>query len=173
LSPEPSPLGDQPTLLLGHGSVQVEHERVGVGVKLGDNERRAMRHQSRNEVSVAGQAVELGDDDRRLELPGRGQSGGELRASVEGVGALPGFYLREGLGQGVAFGLDIAGERRFLRFETKARSPLAGGRNASVGNGGFYGLGPFCVTWRYCSLCDTKSVTGKGGPCLEAGAALP
>jgi hypothetical protein len=78
-----------------------------------------MGHEAGDEVHVAAQAVELGYDDRRLELPGCGQRRGELRTPVEGVGALAGLDLGEGLGQDVAFGLGEAGERRGLSFKTK------------------------------------------------------
>ena len=100
-----------------------------------------MGHQAGDEVNVTGQAVELRDDNRGLELPGGGQGGGELRPAIERVGALARLDLAEGLGQGVAFGLGKAGERGLLRFEAEAGASLAGGRNAGVGDGGFHGLG--------------------------------
>ena len=48
----------------------------------------------------------------------------------------------KGLDQIKPLGLGKAGERGLLRFEAKAGAPLAGGRYAGVGNGGFHGLGP-------------------------------
>jgi hypothetical protein len=50
-------------------------------------------HQGAYKVHVARQPVELGDDDRTLELAGGLYSGGELRAAVERVGTLAALDL--------------------------------------------------------------------------------
>jgi hypothetical protein len=47
----------------------VQHDWVGVGA-IGDVEWNAVLHQTGNVVHVAGQPVELGDDDRRPLLAG-------------------------------------------------------------------------------------------------------
>ena len=60
----PCPLRDQPPLLLGESSVQVQHERVCIRAQFGDDERNPLRHEAGNERDVAGEPVELGDDDR-------------------------------------------------------------------------------------------------------------
>ena len=67
---------------------------------------------------------------------------GELRPTVECVAPLAGLDLAEGFDQLEPFGLGEAGERGLLRLEAKARSTLAGGRNAGVGDGGLHGFGP-------------------------------
>ena len=59
-------LGDQPALLLGQRRVEVQHEWIGVGAEFGDDERHALGHKAGDEGDVAGEAIELGDDDRAL-----------------------------------------------------------------------------------------------------------
>jgi hypothetical protein len=44
----------------------VQHERIGVGAQLGDNERHAPGHQAGNEGHIARQPIELGNNDRAL-----------------------------------------------------------------------------------------------------------
>ena len=68
----------------------------------------------------------------------------ELRTPLERVGSLASLNLAEGLRQVVAFNLGEAGERRHLGFEAETRCPLAGGRDPSVGDGGFT-VSTFCI----------------------------
>ena len=59
-----SPLGDPVTLFFRDGGMNVQHERIDVRPQFGDNERDALHHQAADEVDVAAQPVQLGDDDR-------------------------------------------------------------------------------------------------------------
>jgi hypothetical protein len=69
----------------------MQHERVCVGAKLGDDERHLVSHRSRNEMHVTRQPIELGDDDRAPPLAGLGERGRELRPTLQGIHALAGF----------------------------------------------------------------------------------
>jgi hypothetical protein len=71
----------------------VEHERVGVGTQLGDDERHLLRHQAAYEVHVTGQAIELGDDDRALGFSRSCERSGKFRAAVQRIGAFAGLDL--------------------------------------------------------------------------------
>ena len=84
---------DQGALLLRQGGVDVQHERVGVDAQLGDDERHALDHQAADEVHVAPQAVELGDDHRGLELAGVPERRGQLRPTIQRIVALSGLDL--------------------------------------------------------------------------------
>jgi hypothetical protein len=61
------------------------------------------RHQTRTEVNVAGQAIQLCDDDGSVGLARQFKRGGELRALLQGVGTF-------GCRSGTAFG--FAGRQR-------------------------------------------------------------
>ena len=135
------PIRDQVALFLGERRIQMQHERIGVRAKLGDDERDAAGHEIGDERHVPRQAVELGDDDRRLGLAGHGQRGGELRAPVERVGAFAGFdfdKLGEDFaafrlgepGEGGALGLDAQTGLALLAVETRM----------------------YVTTWRICPL---------------------
>ena len=63
---------------------------LDLGAGIGNQKRRLVRHEPRNEMNVTREPVELGDGDGAM-LPvatGFGQCGGELRAALEGVRAL-------------------------------------------------------------------------------------
>jgi hypothetical protein len=75
-------------------------ERVDIVAQLGHDERHAMRHQPGDEVHVAAQPVELGDQHRALAPLRPGERRGELRPPVERVSALAGLDLGVGAGQG-------------------------------------------------------------------------
>ena len=47
------PFRDQPALLLGQCRVEVQHEGIGVGPQVGDQERHPLRHQPGDEGDVA------------------------------------------------------------------------------------------------------------------------
>jgi TolB-like protein len=90
-------LGYQPALFLRERGINEQHERVGIGAEFGDNERGPVLHQAADEMHVAAEPVELGDDDRAglVDLPGGLERGGELGAAVERVGTLAGLDLGE------------------------------------------------------------------------------
>ena len=92
-------------------------------------------------MDVAAKPVELGDDNRGLVLLGQLERLGELRPSIESVAPLAGLNLAKRFEQLKSFGLSEARERGLLRLKAKARSTLAGGRHAGVGDGGLHGFG--------------------------------
>jgi hypothetical protein len=104
----------------------MQHERVGVGAKLGNDERNPMSHQPADEMHVSGQPVELGDDDRTLHLAGSLQRRVELWSAVERISAFAGLDLD-------IFGNEIVPLRgselldgHLLRLDPPARSYLVG-----------------------------------------------
>ena len=52
-------LADKGALLLGESGKQMQDERIGIGAKLGDDERHLMRHQPGNEMHITREPVEL------------------------------------------------------------------------------------------------------------------
>ena len=52
-------LRDESLFLLSEGRVEVQHERIGIPAKFGNDERHALCHQARDERDIAGQTVEL------------------------------------------------------------------------------------------------------------------
>jgi len=94
-SAAPRALANHPALLLRQSGVEVEHEGVGVGPELGDDEGDALRHEAGDEGHVAGEPIELGDQHRAIGAPCRGQGGGKLRSPVECIRSLAGFHLDE------------------------------------------------------------------------------
>jgi hypothetical protein len=60
----PCALGDQRALLLCQSRIDVQHEWVDIGTKLGNNERYAMHHKPADEVDVPRKPVQLRDRDR-------------------------------------------------------------------------------------------------------------
>jgi hypothetical protein len=48
------PRCDHRPFLLGHGRVNVKHERIGVATQLGDDEQHALRHETRHEGDITG-----------------------------------------------------------------------------------------------------------------------
>ena len=116
----PGALRDQPPFLLGKRCVEVQHERVGIGAKFGDDEGDALRHQAGNEGDVAREAVELGHDDRALRLARCGQRGCQLRSAIERIGALAGLDLGELVQDGDALGFGEAGDCGSLGFDAQA-----------------------------------------------------
>jgi hypothetical protein len=106
----------------------MQHERVGIGPKLGNNKRHTMLHKPADVVDVAAKPIELGDDD----------------VSLRPFGALDGLYQ---LGSMIlAAALDfrqvsrkaklLASANRcsalLLGLKAQARTPLLGGRDADV-----------------------------------------
>jgi hypothetical protein len=62
--PDASPLGCQPALFLGQRGINVQHKWIGIGFEFGDDERGPVLHQAADEMHVAGQTIELCDDNR-------------------------------------------------------------------------------------------------------------
>ena len=56
-------LADHGCFLLRQGSEKMQHERVNVGSQFGDQERHPVGHQTADEVNIAAETIELGDDD--------------------------------------------------------------------------------------------------------------
>ena len=73
----------------------MKDERVNIRPKLRDQERNAVRHQPGDEMHVAGQPVELCDDERAPLAPRLSENCCKLRSAFQGVGALPRLDLDE------------------------------------------------------------------------------
>jgi hypothetical protein len=131
---------DHAPLLLGEGGPDVQHERVGIDAKLGDDEGDALGHQARNEVDVAGEAIELCDADRAFSPAGVGHGGRELRASGQRIGAFAAFDLDVFLDNLKAFGRGEAGEVIALGFKAEAGFALPFGGHAEVADHGFHSV---------------------------------
>jgi hypothetical protein len=84
---------------------QVEQGRVGIGAEFGDDERHLVDHQSADEVDVARQAIELGDEDGAPRAPRSGHRRGEDRAAIERIGVPAALDLGEFADQLVALAL--------------------------------------------------------------------
>ena len=117
------PLGDWPPLLLRQRSVEVQHERVRIRAKLSDDERNTLGHEAGNEGHVAGEPVELGHQDRTFLCPASGQRCGQLRPSVEGVGALARFRLDELAHYVEPFHVGESHDGRALRHTARVAHP--------------------------------------------------
>ena len=127
-------LRDQPPFLLGQRGVEVQHERVGVAAEFGDDERHALRHQAGDERDIAGEAVQLRDQDAAFRGLGGGQRGCELRPAIERVRALAGFGLDVLGDDRDVLGFGEAGDRRALRLDPEPRALLLPSRDTKVGN---------------------------------------
>src|SRR5262249_25066639 len=79
-----------------------------------------MRHQAGNEMHVAREPVELGDDDGTLELASGRERSLERGPALKCVGTLAGLLLRERVGNRKAFRLGKPVERCPLGVEAKA-----------------------------------------------------
>ena len=101
-------------------AIEVQHERIGIGTELGDDERNPLRHQPGNEGHIARQAIELRHDDRAFGLAGQGEGGCQLRPAVEGIRALAGLDLGELLDDGNALGFGETGDRGTLCLDAQA-----------------------------------------------------
>ena len=108
----------------------MQHERVRIGAKLGDDERHPLCHQAGDERHVAGQAAQLGHHHRGLAFAGLRQRRGELRPAVQGVGALAGLDLDKLAdhlatlggsepGNGIALGFDAQAALTLLPVDTR------------------------------------------------------
>jgi hypothetical protein len=106
----------------------MQHERVGIGPKLGNNKRHTMLHKPADVVDVAAKPIELGDDDVSLRpfgaLDGLYQLGSMILAAA--------LDFRQGFQEGEAIGLGKPLQCLLLGLKAQARTPLLGGRDADV-----------------------------------------
>ena len=125
------PLRDGLALMLGKGRQDVDGEPVGLG-HVGGDELDAGLHQPGDEVNIAGQPIQLGDDQRCL-LPAAQLDGLEQLGPV-GV-ALAGFDLGKlsQQGSGAPPSSKEPADRLPLFCQSKAALALALGRNAVIG----------------------------------------
>lgn len=131
----PRAIGDELPLLLGNGGIDVEHEWIDVGTEFGDDEGNALRHQPGDEVDIARQAVELGDDNRASHLSRLRQCCGEHWTAMECVAPLPGLDLDQFGHDGVALSVAEAADAVALRFKTKTAPALALRGYPQIGDG--------------------------------------
>jgi hypothetical protein len=75
--------------------IEVQDEGIDVRPQLRDDEGHAMRHQSGNEMHVAREAIEFGDQDRAPHRPRLGERRRQLRPAIERVASLAGLDLGE------------------------------------------------------------------------------
>jgi len=114
----------------------MQQERLDVGSEIGDQKRRAMRHEAADEMNVTRQPVEFGDGDRRplAVMASFGQGGGELRAAIENVRALASLDL-DMLGDDLEpLGLGEAGDGGPLSVNAEAAATLVARRNSKIGD---------------------------------------
>ena len=112
------PRRDHMTLLLGERRIDVKHERVSIGSKLGYDERHPLRHQPRNEGHVPRQAIELRHDHGSLVPASLLERLSQLWTAIEGISPLSGLDL-DMLGDDLeAIGLGEARDRLALRFQS-------------------------------------------------------
>ena len=95
----------------------MEHERVGIGTELGDNEGNALNHQAGDEGDIAREAVELGHDDRAFRQASRGEGRSQLRPTIESVRALAGLDLGKLVQDYYTLGFGEAGDCGSLGFD--------------------------------------------------------
>ena len=126
-------------LVLGHGRQDVDRQPVGLREVAGDELDPAL-HQVRDEGDVAGQPVELGDQQRRLLQPAGGEGRGELGPVVA-----PAALDLDELGHEPRRVADMVEDRLPLRLQAEAGGALALGRDAEIGDE------PGRRHWRYSS----------------------
>jgi hypothetical protein len=104
-----------------------------------------VRHKAVDEVHVAAQAVELGDDDRGFRLAGRGRCLSQHRSAIECVGALAGLDL-DVLGQdSQPFGLDKLGNCFALCLEAQTAFALTTGAYPEIRDNRTHRNEPFAL----------------------------
>ncbi len=126
------PLRNQVALFLGQGRVNVQHERVCIGAKLGHDEGDALGHQARYERYVSREAAEFGHHHSRLGLAGLSKCLGQLGATLQRIRTLPrlDFHI---LGHNLApLGRSEPGNGFALCFDAQAALALLGARNPNV-----------------------------------------
>lgn len=74
-----------PPLLLRQGGIDVQHERVAVCSKFGNDEWHPLSHEAADEGHVVGQAAEFRHHHRNLCLPRRPQGSAERGSAIERI----------------------------------------------------------------------------------------
>jgi hypothetical protein len=121
------PLRDHAALLLGHRGVNVQHEWIGLGAEISDDEADFVLHQAADEVHVTAEPIELRDNNRRLGLASGFQRGTELRPLL--IVVLAGLNLGEGLDNLDAFLIGETPDQGLLRLQAEAGLALLLGRD--------------------------------------------
>ena len=106
--------------------MRVEHERIGVRSKLGDNKGYAMRHEHGDKVHITREATKLRNGDRAFaELARFFESGGELWAGIKRGASLAHFDLVEFGGNLETLSLGEAGGRSRVGRRCRGRRGFA------------------------------------------------
>jgi hypothetical protein len=121
------PLRNGFPLVLGNGGEDVDRELVREG-HVGGDELHARLHQLRGEGDVAGEPVELGDDQLGPELLAGGERGGELRP----VAALAGLDLDELVRERPFPAVEVVGDGLALRLQPEPGRALLVGRDPQI-----------------------------------------
>ncbi|SDB58774.1 hypothetical protein SAMN02982931_04733 [Bauldia litoralis] len=141
----------------------MQHERICIRAKLGDNEGHTLRHESCNESDITGETIKLRDNNRALGRFAGCEGGCQLWSPVQGVRPFAGFDLGELGDEGVALCLGEARNGSPLRLDTEARSTLPGGGYAVVGDGMLHGdkltLLPYKPHTTVCRLYVANTMT--------------
>ncbi|SDB58638.1 hypothetical protein SAMN02982931_04713 [Bauldia litoralis] len=98
----------------------MQHERICIRTKFGDDEWNALRHESGNEGDVTGETIKLRDDDRTLGRFADCEGGCQLWSPVQGVRPFAGFDLGELGDESVALCLGEARNGGPLRLDAEA-----------------------------------------------------
>ena len=114
--------------------MSAQHEGIGIGAQLRGDERHLRGHQPGDEGDVAGEPIELGNDDGAAGLLRSRQSRRELRPALQRIGALAGFNLNELARDGETLALAELGDGTMLRLQAQAGAALPRRRHADVGN---------------------------------------
>jgi hypothetical protein len=101
------------------------------------DERHLMDHQAADEVHVAAEPIQLGDDDLSPDLPGRLDSRCQLGPSIERVSTFAGLDLHELGCDGVALFPGEPGDRLSLSLQTETAATLPGSRHPDVADDRF------------------------------------
>src|SRR5262245_7601402 len=96
-----------------------------------------MDHKAADEVHVAAEPVQLGDDDRALDLPGRLDSRCQLRSPIDRVGTFAALDLYELCRDGIALLPREPGDRLSLSLLAKTAATLPGSRHPDVADDRF------------------------------------
>ena len=89
----------------------------GIGAQVSNHERHSMRHQSRDEMHVSTQPIELRDQDRTFRLTGLRQGGREFGPALKGICPLAGLDLDMLANEFDSFGFSEALDSRFLGLD--------------------------------------------------------
>ncbi len=87
--------GYEPTLLLRESSVKMQHERIGIGSQLSNNERHPLRHQPEMKATSRDSRSSFATTTGHLALRAASRGRREVRAPVERVHTLARFHLNE------------------------------------------------------------------------------